>query len=135
MGVDYGTRRIGVALSDQLHIIAQPYRVIDADDFDAQVAVIIEDSDVERIVVGMPTHLQGRNDTAATAAAAFAQHIGSLTGLPVDTVDERFTTVAAQSLLIDSGVRRQARKGVVDKVAAAVLLQRWLDARPKADLT
>ena len=135
MGVDYGTRRIGIALSDQLHITAQPFRVVEADELDVKIAEIIVESDVERIVVGMPTHLAGRNDAAASAAEGFAAHLASLTGLPVETVDERFTTVAAQSVLIESGVSRQARKDVVDKVAAALLLQRWLDARPKADLS
>jgi putative Holliday junction resolvase len=127
MGVDYGTTRIGVALSDLLHITAQPFRVVEASAFDAQVMSIVAESDVERIVVGLPTHLQGRNDTAARVAVAFTEHLARITGLPVETVDERFTTAAAQSFLIDSGVRRGKRKEVVDKVAAAVLLQRWLD--------
>ncbi len=133
MGVDYGTTRIGVALSDQLHITAQPFRVVEASVFDSEVVSIVADSDVERIVVGLPTHLQGRNDAAARAAVGFAEHLAVITGLPVETVDERFTTAAAQSFLIDSGVRREKRKEVVDKVAAAVLLQRWLDIQPAGE--
>lgn len=133
MGVDYGTTRIGVALSDQLHITAQPFRVVEASAFDTEVVSIVAERDVERIVVGLPTHLQGRNDAAATVALAFAEHLAAITGLPVEMVDERFTTAAAQSFLIDSGVRREKRKDVVDKVAAAVLLQRWLDIQPAGD--
>jgi putative Holliday junction resolvase len=133
MGVDYGTTRIGVALSDLLHITAQPFRVVEASAFDDQVMSIVAESDVERIVVGLPTHWQGRNDAAARVAVAFTEHLARITGLPVETVDERFTTAAAQSFLIDSGVRREKRKEVVDKVAAAVLLQRWLDIQPAGE--
>lgn len=129
MGVDYGTSRIGVALSDQLHVTAQPYRVVKADAFDEQVRLIVLEQDVERIVVGLPTHLKGRNDTAARAANEFAERIRAIAGVPVEMADERFTTAVAQSVLIESGVRREKRKGIVDKVAAAVLLQRWLDSQ------
>lgn len=130
MGVDYGTTRIGVALSDPLHITAQPHRVVDAAIFDDVVMGIVAEGDVERIVVGMPTHLAGRNDAAARAARDFTEHIGRITNLPVETVDERFTTATAQTVLIESGLSRSKRKRVVDKVAAAVILQRWLDAQP-----
>lgn len=129
MGVDYGTTRIGLALSDQLHITAQPFRVVDASAFEAELERIIEENDVEVIVVGIPNHLVGRNDSAARSATQFAERLATVTGLRVETVDERFTTAIAQSALIESGVRREKRKGVVDKVAAAVLLQRWLDAQ------
>lgn len=129
MGVDYGMTRIGVALSDQLHITAQPFRVVDASVFENDVVSMAEENDVERIVVGIPNHLAGRNDSGARSATQFAERLAGLTGLPVETVDERFTTAIAQSALIESGVRRDKRKGVVDKVAAAVLLQRWLDAQ------
>ncbi len=129
MGVDYGTTRIGVALSDQLHITAQPFRVVDASAFEHDVTRMAEENDVERIVVGMPNHLVGRNDSAARSVAQFAERLATVTGLPVETVDERFTTAIARSALIESGVKRDKRKGVVDKVAAAVILQRWLDAQ------
>ena len=133
MGVDYGTSRIGVALSDQLHITAQPFRVVEARAFDEQVRQIVAEHDVERIVVGVPTHFKGRNDAAARASSEFAERIGAIAGVPVEMVDERYTTAVAQSVLIESGVRRDKRKGVVDKVAAAVLLQRWLDSQPVGD--
>ena len=133
MGVDYGTSRIGVALSDRLHVTAQPFRVVEAGAFDEQVRMIVEEHDVERIVVGLPTHFKGRNDAAARASSEFAERIGAIAGVPVEMVDERYTTAVAQSVLIESGVRREKRKGVVDKVAAAVLLQRWLDSQPVGD--
>lgn len=129
MGIDYGTSRIGVAVSDQLHITAQPYRVVEADAFDEQVRLIVLEQDVERIVVGLPTHLKNRNDAAARASIEFAERIRAIAGVPVEMADERYTTAVAQSVLIESGVRREKRKEVVDKVAAAVLLQRWLDSQ------
>ena len=127
MGVDYGTVRIGVALSDPLYITAQPHAVVDAEGCDDALMAIVTESDVERIVVGMPTHLKGRNDGAAAAATALGEHLAELSNLPVEFMDERSTTSEAADALIQSGVRRQERKNVIDKVAAAIMLQRWLD--------
>ena len=107
--------------------------MVEAGAFDEQVLKIVEEQDVERIVVGLPTHFKGRNDAAARASTEFAERIGAIAGVPVEMVDERYTTAVAQSVLIESGVRREKRKGVVDKVAAAVLLQRWLDSQPVGD--
>jgi putative Holliday junction resolvase len=133
LGVDLGARRIGLAVSDPTGLIATPLRVLDrSGDATGDRRRIVEaarEEEADRIVVGMPTELSGRAGPAAAAAAAEVAALRALApDLAVDVVDERLTTVIAQRSLIDAGVRRKERKGTVDKVAAAVLLQSYLDA-------
>lgn len=129
MGIDYGTHRVGVALSDPLHITAQGYTVIDtrAMDVPEEVARIASEKDVERIVVGLPTSLSGHEGASAEAARKLAAEIADVSGLPVEMSDERFTTRMAESALLEGKVRRKRRRQLVDQVAAAVILQHYLD--------
>lgn len=129
MGIDYGTRRIGVALSDPLRIIAGAFTVLDArsDDLVDRIAAIALDQDVDLIVVGLPVALSGREGESAVAARKLADAIRENTGLPVELSDERFTTKTAREALLEGDVKRRRRKEVVDKVAAAVMLQNYLD--------
>jgi len=131
MALDYGTTRIGVALSDPLHITAQPYAVIDtaAADFDDRIKSIVVESDVERIVVGLPVHLSGREGLSAEGARKLARRVGEICGVPVELADERFSTKTAEEALLEANTRRDKRRQVIDKVAAAVILQNWLNAR------
>jgi putative Holliday junction resolvase len=131
MGIDYGTRRIGVALSDPLHITAQGYAVLDAEDGDVAgaIATIAQEQDVERVVVGLPVSLSGYEGPSAVGARDLAKRIAEATGLPVDLSDERFTSSTAERALLEGNVRRRKRKQVVDQVAAAVILQHYLDGR------
>ncbi len=129
MGLDYGTRRIGVALSDPLHITARGHTVLDAGDPEviARIAEIAREQDVESIVVGLPVSLSGREGPSAGAARDIAEQVAAATGLPVEMSDERFTTKTAEAALLEGNVRRRDRRKLVDQVAAAVMLQHYLD--------
>ncbi len=135
LGVDLGSRRIGLALSDPLGVTASPLRVLEraaAHAVDHRVIVdVAREVEAGRIVVGLPRALSGKKGPAERATLAEVDELQAVAGpdLPVETYDERFTTVIAQRTLIDAKVRRKDRKQVVDKVAAAVMLQGYLEAR------
>ncbi len=134
LGIDLGAKRIGLAMSDPGGILATPHSVLTRSGSRARdhrrIAALVEEWDVGRIVVGLPLSLDGTLGAAAEAAEAEAREIGVVTGVPVETYDERLTTVSAHQVLREQGVAGPDRKDVVDKVAAAVLLQAWLDGRP-----
>jgi putative Holliday junction resolvase len=133
LGVDLGARRIGLAVSDPTGLIASPLRVLDrSGDPAADRRAIVDAARAEEagtVVIGLPKQLSGRAGVAADAAMAEVAAIRALApDLTVDVVDERLTTVIAQRSLIEAGMTRKRRKGTVDKVAAAVILQSYLDA-------
>lgn len=129
LALDPGTRRVGVAVSDPLGITAQPHSVLNAEDPDlmGQIARLGTDLGVERIVVGLPVSLNGTEGPAAATARTFAAAVAAATGLPVELVDERFTSVSAERVLVEAGLSGRRRRAVRDRVAAAVLLQAYLD--------
>ena len=131
LGLDPGERRIGVALSDPSGTIASPHSVVDRRTVDPAVAVreLCEEHGVERIVVGLPTGLSGNEGPSAKAARTFGELVAKATGLPVEYQDERFTTVTAEAALLEGGLSRDRRREVRDKVAAAVILQTYLDRK------
>ncbi len=131
VGLDPGTVRIGVAVSDPLVLTAQPYGNLDAvaSDLDDQLRELAAETGAERFVVGLPVGLDGKEGTAAGAARELADRVAEATGMPVDLYDERFSTVTAERVLVSAGVRRKRRKDVRDRVAAAVFLQAYLDGR------
>jgi putative Holliday junction resolvase len=135
LGLDHGERRIGVAVSDATGTIATPHSVIDrrGGDVSETLRSVIAEYDVELVVVGLPLQLSGEEGTSARSARAFADTVAEATGLPVALQDERFTTVTAEDALIEGGVRRRERREVRDKVAAAVMLQGYLDSRRRED--
>lgn len=131
MGLDLGARRIGVAVSDPSGVVASPYEVIErsgdpAADH-ATIARLVKEVGADRVVVGLPLSLSGASGPAAEAATAEAEALGKVVGVPVETSDERLTTVTAQRSMIEGKVRRRQRRQSIDKVAAAVMLQSWLD--------
>ena len=131
LGLDFGTRRIGAAVSDPGHTIAFPLELHErrGPDLDARhYRELLEENDVDRIVVGLPLHTSGREGELARAARAFGEWLGRLSGLPVIYFDERYTTVEAEHRLIDAGLTRQKRKALRDKLAAQIMLQSYLDA-------
>jgi putative Holliday junction resolvase len=136
LGVDLGERRIGLALSDPTGTVASPLVVLDrSGDPAADRRAILAAAaahDVTRIVVGMPRSLSGRAGPAARDAAAEIAALAELApeGVVVEAFDERLTTVIAQRSLVEAGVKRADRRKVVDKVAAAVMLQSYLE-RPR----
>lgn len=133
LGLDLGRRRIGVAVSDPDRVLASPERVIQRSGDDERdrraIAEVAEEWEVGLIVVGLPLSLDGSEGPAATAALAEAARIADVTGRPVETYDERFTTVSADRSLAEANVRGRDRRKVIDMVAATVLLQAWLDRR------
>jgi putative holliday junction resolvase len=131
LGLDFGTRRIGAALSDPGRTIAFPLELHERRglDLDARhYRELIEENDVDRIVVGLPLHTSGREGELARAARAFGEWLESVSGRPVIYFDERYTTVEAEHRLIDAGLTRQKRKALRDKLAAQIMLQSYLDA-------
>jgi putative Holliday junction resolvase len=131
LAIDPGERRIGIALSDPTGTIASPHSVIDrrTQDEGSEIRSICDEYDVERIVVGLPLHLRGGEGGSAEMARRLAAVAAEATGLPVELVDERFTTKTAEAALLEGDVGRAKRKELRDKVAAAVLLQGYLDAK------
>jgi len=136
LGIDLGSKRIGVALSDSGGMLATPYEVIQRSGQVARdhhkILELAEEAQVECIVVGLPLSLDGSIGPAARAALDEAAALGATTDLPVETYDERLTTVTADRSLLQMSMGAAARRKVVDKVAAAVMLQAWLDSRPSA---
>jgi len=131
MGVDYGTRRVGIALSDPSRTIAQGHTVLDAKVVDVVEAIltIARDQEVAQIVVGLPVSLSGYEGPSAQGARLLAEKLATATGLPVELSDERFTTRTAEAALLEGNVRRRRRRQVIDQIAAAVMLQQYLDRK------
>jgi len=136
MGLDIGERRIGVALSDPLGIMASALTVIERTTDDAAIKQIVElarQNDVERFVIGLPRSLDGSLGKQAQTVEAFIELLKSHTELPVITWDERFSTVAAEKTLLEAGMKRDKRKRHRDAVAAAFILQGYLDRERNRD--
>jgi len=135
IGIDLGSKRIGVAVSDSRGVLASPYEVVlrtgDEQRDHRRLLAIAEEVEAERIVVGLPLSLDGSMGPTATAYAAEAERLGATTALPIETYDERFTTVTADRSLMDRKMKADARRRIIDKVAAAVMLQAWLDGQPR----
>ena len=133
LGLDPGERRIGVAMVVPGGTMALPLTVLDAaGDWPAELAELVAEHRVAGIVVGLPISLSGSEGAAAARAREFAAGVGERLGLPVHLVDERLSTVAAGRALAEAGARgrRAGRKsGAVDRSAAAVILQAWLDSK------
>ncbi|MBM3156817.1 MAG: Holliday junction resolvase RuvX [Chloroflexi bacterium] len=132
MGLDIGEKRIGVALSDPMGIIASALTVIERTTDDAAIKQIIElarQNEVERIVVGLPRSLDGSIGKQAQAVQAFVELLKAHTELPIVTWDERLSTVAAERALLEAGTKRDKRKKHRDAVAAAFILQGYLDSQ------
>ena len=132
MGLDYGERRIGVAISDPSGMIAQPLATLErarrgAPEPLERIAELVDEYEVEHIVVGLPLHMDGTSGEQAAKARAFAGRVAARTGLPVDLVDERWTSVEARRTLREAGLSARKQKGKVDPVAAALLLRTWLE--------
>ena len=133
IGIDLGEKRIGVAISDSSGNLATPYEVVlrtgDRAQEHRQIRAIVEEVEAEIVVVGLPLSLDGSEGKAAKAAREEAKAIGQIVSLPLEMHDERFTTVEAERLLKEQGLKAPERRKVVDKVAAAILLQAWMEGR------
>jgi putative holliday junction resolvase len=141
LGLDVGSRRIGVAVSDELGLTAQPVLTLERrgsgpanrrEDL-RSLARLCRRFGVAGIVVGNPLHLSGEVSPRAAKTQAFAAELGELTGLPIHLWDERLTTHAAHEILYQAGRERQEHGKIVDQVAAILILQSFIDARGDAD--
>lgn len=133
LALDVGDVRIGIATSDIMGIIASGYETYvrkgGAADYE-YIAAFVKAHDVDEVVVGLPVNMDGTEGARAELTRAFAEELESyLGGIPVKFQDERLTTVQAERMLIQGGVRRDKRKKVIDKVAATLILQAYLDSR------
>ena len=135
IGLDYGSKTVGVALSDELMLTAQPLTTIHRDrptklrQTLAQIEQIIEQYDVDRIVVGWPKKLDNEEGERCEKTKEFKEMLERRTGLEVILWDERLTTVSADKHMMESGIRREDRKKYVDEIAAVFILQGYLDYR------
>ena len=130
LALDHGTVRIGVAVSDELKMIATPLEYINAEpfvDFLKRLREILCEKEVELIIIGMPRNMDGSYGPAALKVQEFVAALNGVITTPIKMLDERLTTAQAQRILIQGNVRRDKRKEKVDKTAAAILLQSYLD--------
>ena len=130
-GIDYGTVRIGVAISDPGQMIASPLEnytrqstVADAEFFKR----LVEQEQVVGFVIGLPVHLSGEDSQKSVEAKAFGQWLGEVTGIPVDWIDERFSTAMAEQILAQGNLTSKRRKARLDKLAAQILLTAYLES-------
>jgi putative holliday junction resolvase len=130
LGLDYGSRRVGVAVSDALRLTAHALEVVPRHLAVSRVAELVEELGINQIVVGLPTSLSGLEGSAAAAARDFAADIAATTGLDVVLIDERYSTVTAEKTMLAAGSKRRARRESLDKVAATIILQSFLDRPP-----
>lgn len=131
VGIDLGARRIGVAVSDSGGVLASPHDTVERSGAETtdhrRIAEIVREVGAGVVVVGLPLSLSGGSGPAARAVLAEVERLRTALTVPVETIDERFSTVTAERGLRTGGVKGKARRRVVDRTAAAVILQAWLD--------
>jgi len=130
LALDHGTKRIGVAVSDETKTIAQPLEYIPAEpfaDFLTRLRQLIREKEIDLILIGLPRNMDGSYGPATEKVQTFVGVLASAITVPIKTWDERLTSSQANKILIQGGVRRDKRKEKVDKMAAAILLQSYLD--------
>ena len=135
MGLDYGTKTVGVAVSDPLGITAQAVETIERKAENklrqtlARIEVLAKEYEVEKFVIGLPKHMNNDIGERAEKSMEFGEMLHRRTGNEVVMWDERLTTASAERTLIEAGVRRENRKQVIDQIAAVFILQSYLDSR------
>jgi putative Holliday junction resolvase len=130
LALDLGRARIGVAISDELQLLAHPFETIPAKERpELRIARIVHDKNVDHVVAGVPRQMNGQIGTAATEVLQFVEKLRAILPCSVVTWDERLTTVAAHRALRDAGKKTRHTRGYVDQVAAQMILQSYLDRR------
>jgi putative Holliday junction resolvase len=129
LGLDYGMRRIGVALSDPLGITAQPLGTVANRGVRAleEIAALVQKHQAVRLVIGLPRHMSGEEGVKAVEAREFGARLAEKINVPIEFMDERLTTMAVQRMLAETDMSGAKKRGVVDKLAAALILQMWMD--------
>ena len=137
MGLDYGSKTVGVAVSDALMMTAQPLETVTRDSENklrktlARIAALAEERSVGLFVLGRPVHMDGSAGERVEKCAAFKELLEKRTGIPVVWQDERLTTAEADEILSESGVPKEDRKKYIDQVAASLILQEYMDQHPE----
>ena len=132
LGIDHGDARIGLAISDELGMLAHPLETIavkDTPDTAARIAQVVAERGIGNIIIGLPKNMDGTTGPAAEKVRAFAEKLRALVNCPVRLWDERLTTVAAQRSLHEAGRNAKQSRAVIDQVAAQLILQGWLDSQ------
>ena len=135
MGLDYGDKTVGVAISDELLITVQPIETVERERTNKlrktyqRIEALIDEYEVEKIVLGRPLNMNGTEGDRVELTEAFAEELSRRTGLEIIWMDERLTTVEANRILEETGVAHSARKEHIDKMAAAIILQTYLDTQ------
>jgi putative Holliday junction resolvase len=124
---------VGIAISDPLRLTAQPLEVVGAGEAVRRIMDLVEEHDVDIVVIGLPTRLGGGEGASAGGARDLGLEVATLTGVEVVFADERYTSKLAGEAMIRAGVKRQSRRESVDKVAAALILQSYLDSRARGN--
>lgn len=131
MGIDYGDKRIGIALTDALCIISSPFEVyknIGQEDALNHIVNLIKEYDVDEVALGLPINMDGTEGERAMIHRDFGEKLANLSGVKVQYIDERLTSAEAEEILISSGVRREKRKELIDKISAQIILQTYIDS-------
>lgn len=132
IGLDLGSKRIGVALSNSDLTVATPYEVIyrtgKIEQDHRAILKIVDDWEIKRIIVGLPLSLDGTLGPSAKSINDEIEELKGMTDVCIETFDERFTTVTAEQILVEQNIRREKRKSLVDMVAASIILQGWIDS-------
>lgn len=135
LGIDPGTKRIGLAISDRSGTIASPFAVLQRgrsrQHLHGEIARIVREEEIEVVVVGLPVNMDGSHGPSAKAAIADARRLATVVDVPIELHDERRTSVTAERSMREAGLDGVERRRRVDKVAAAVMLQSWLDGRAR----
>lgn len=130
MGIDYGDVRIGIAMTDALCIISSPFEVYKnkgEENALNHIVNLIKEYDVDEVAMGLPLNMDGTEGERALIHKAFGEKLATLSGVKVEYVDERLTSAEAEEILISSGVRREKRKELIDKISAQLILQTYID--------
>lgn len=131
IALDYGTKRVGVAVTDDLQIIASGLTTIDTPKIFEFLKKYFSENTVERIVLGEPKRLNGQDTHSSEAVRKFKEKLGTTFGLPIQMIDERFTSKMAFQTMIDSGLKKKQRqnKALVDEISACIILQSYLETK------
>jgi len=134
LAIDPGSRRVGLALSDESRRLASPLRTLQAEPAETlseRLAAVVREVGAVEVVVGLPRNLDGSSGEAAASARGLAEELKRSTRLPVSLQDERLSSVAAERHLVGQGVRREKRKALVDQLAATLILEAFLERKPR----
>jgi putative Holliday junction resolvase len=135
IGLDVGDKTVGIAISDELGLTAQGLPTLRRERLAADLSYVqgvADEHSATRVIVGLPLNMNGTEGPRGAASRKFGDALGKLTGLPIEYWDERLTTAQAERVLLEADVSRRKRRQVIDKLAAQVILQSWLDAQRPA---